>query len=262
MKSESGGEIRSPKAETRKKAKPKSLGPGPGTKTSLVRGCNPCARLGLRVSIRTSFGLRPSDFGFGSGRSLPRPGGPPPRPPRESQQRLPRLPLDQTLNKTNAAGKDVSLFVDAGQADGLRPQVQYLRSCHADITAKHPDDNVPAKPANCVGCHMPAEPRGGRAKYATSIHGVSHPLGASGAANAGIATARTTFCRSRTRFAGVQNEPAVHLRQMPQQPGSDQGIPDQVSRGGGAIHGQHPRPRAAENGPDRRAVVRRLPRRA
>jgi hypothetical protein len=51
-------------------------------------------------------------------------------------------------------------------------------SCHADITPKHPDDNVSAKPPACANCHD-SEAK----QYATSIHGLSHAMGASGAAN-------------------------------------------------------------------------------
>jgi len=59
-----------------------------------------------------------------------------------------------------------------------------------------------------------------------------------------------------SRIAGVQNEPAVHLREVPQQHESYQGIPDRNSAGRVAIHGQHPRQRAVDDGPDCRAVVR------
>jgi cytochrome b subunit of formate dehydrogenase len=50
--------------------------------------------------------------------------------------------------------------------------------CHSDLTEKHPDDNLAAKPVNCASCHQDEAKR-----YATSIHGVSHALGASGAAS-------------------------------------------------------------------------------
>jgi cytochrome b subunit of formate dehydrogenase len=85
---------------------------------------------------------------------------------------------DKTLYKTNAAGKGISLFVDEAWFVGTVHATNTCSSCHADITAKHPDDNIPAKLPACATCH-----EGPGKQYATSIHGVSHALGASGAAN-------------------------------------------------------------------------------
>ncbi|HVV73826.1 MAG TPA: hypothetical protein VHI52_20345, partial [Verrucomicrobiae bacterium] len=85
---------------------------------------------------------------------------------------------DKTLSKTNAAGKEISLFVDAAKFAGTVHSTNTCASCHADITDKHPDDNVPAKAPACAACHEQAAQA-----YSTSIHGVSHKLGASGAAN-------------------------------------------------------------------------------
>jgi len=85
---------------------------------------------------------------------------------------------DKTLSKTNAAGKEISLFVDIAKFAGTVHATNTCASCHADITDKHPDDNVAAKPPACGSCHQEAAQA-----YATSIHGVSHTLGASGAAN-------------------------------------------------------------------------------
>jgi cytochrome b subunit of formate dehydrogenase len=85
---------------------------------------------------------------------------------------------DKTLSKTNAAQKEVSLFVDEAKFVGSVHSTNTCASCHADISDKHPDDEVPAKPVNCSSCHEP------EAKdYTASIHGASHSLGASGAAN-------------------------------------------------------------------------------
>ena len=85
---------------------------------------------------------------------------------------------DKSLSKTNAAGKEVSLFVDAAKFAGTVHQTNTCAACHADITDKHPDDGVAAKPPACASCH------GAEAKeYASSIHGMSHAMGASGAAN-------------------------------------------------------------------------------
>jgi cytochrome b subunit of formate dehydrogenase len=85
---------------------------------------------------------------------------------------------DKTLTKTNAAGKEVSLFVDEARLKATVHQTNTCADCHADITSKHPDDNVPMQPPSCIKCHE--EPV---KQYATSMHGVSHQIGASGAAS-------------------------------------------------------------------------------
>jgi cytochrome b subunit of formate dehydrogenase len=82
------------------------------------------------------------------------------------------------LSKTNAAGKEVSLFVDEAKfASGVHKTNTCL-SCHSGVTTRHPDDNLPVSAVACGSCHEEA----GR-QYASSIHGVSHKLGASGAAS-------------------------------------------------------------------------------
>ena len=60
---------------------------------------------------------------------------------------------DKTLTKTNAAGKEVSLFVDEARLKATIHKTNTCADCHADITSKHPDDNVPAQPPSCVKCH-------------------------------------------------------------------------------------------------------------
>jgi predicted CXXCH cytochrome family protein len=69
------------------------------------------------------------------------------------------------------------LFVDEARFAATVHKTNTCISCHIDVTAKHPDDNVAVKPVNCALCHQ-AEGQ----QYATSIHGVSHQMGASGAA--------------------------------------------------------------------------------
>ena len=93
---------------------------------------------------------------------------------------------DKTLFKTNAAGVAISLFVDEAKMLNSVHKSNSCVSCHSDLTVKHPDDNVPAKSPNCVGCHI-AQPGHEKAaqQYASSIHGMSHALGASGAASCG-----------------------------------------------------------------------------
>src|ERR1700694_3408489 len=82
---------------------------------------------------------------------------------------------DKTLYKTNAAGVGISLFVEESKMARTVHHTNTCASCHSDISSKHPDDNLVPKPVNCASCHEePAK------AYATSIHGASHALGASG----------------------------------------------------------------------------------
>lgn len=60
---------------------------------------------------------------------------------------------DKTLTKTNAAGKAVSLFVDIVKYTNSVHRTNMCMSCHTDTTAKHPDDNIAAKPVDCSTCH-------------------------------------------------------------------------------------------------------------
>src|SRR5690349_12405115 len=78
---------------------------------------------------------------------------------------------DKTLTTTNAAGKEILLFVDLAKFATSVHKTNSCASCHSDLTAKHPDDNIPAMPVNCAVCH-----EGPAKEYAASIHGVSHTL--------------------------------------------------------------------------------------
>ena len=60
---------------------------------------------------------------------------------------------DKTLTKTNANGTVKLLFVEVARLARSVHQSNACVNCHADLTAQHPDDNVPAKPPVCVGCH-------------------------------------------------------------------------------------------------------------
>src|SRR5512139_407707 len=84
---------------------------------------------------------------------------------------------DKTLTKTNAAGKEVSLFVDMAKLGASVHKTNLCASCHADITDKHPDDNVLAQPANCKGCHAKQSE-----SYGASVHGLALAKGAKGSA--------------------------------------------------------------------------------
>jgi cytochrome b subunit of formate dehydrogenase len=85
---------------------------------------------------------------------------------------------DKDLWKTNAAGQGISLFVDEAKFMAAVHKTNTCASCHTDISDKHPDDELAAKPVSCAQCHE----RAGK-DYASSIHGASHALGASGAAS-------------------------------------------------------------------------------
>jgi len=60
---------------------------------------------------------------------------------------------DNTLFKTNATGKAISLFVDAAKLKLSVHGTNECISCHADVTAKHPDDNQPLAMVDCASCH-------------------------------------------------------------------------------------------------------------
>ena len=56
---------------------------------------------------------------------------------------------DNTLTKTNAAGKEIGLFVDAANLAASAHQTNTCISCHADLTDSHPDDERATKPVDC-----------------------------------------------------------------------------------------------------------------
>ncbi len=60
---------------------------------------------------------------------------------------------DNTLSKTNSAGQEISLFVDAEKYAKSAHATNTCASCHADITADHPDNNIAAKKVDCAICH-------------------------------------------------------------------------------------------------------------
>jgi formate dehydrogenase gamma subunit len=81
---------------------------------------------------------------------------------------------DQTLAITNAAGKAVSLFVNEAKLKASTHKTNTCVSCHADVTVKHPDDNVRLQRVNCVTCHEQQT-----ASYNASVHGLA-PQGGAG----------------------------------------------------------------------------------
>src|SRR6266496_4150973 len=75
---------------------------------------------------------------------------------------------DQTLFKTNAAGKSVSLFVDPSKLAASAHKTNTCASCHSDLTVKHPDDNVAARKVECRQCHERQTE-----SYGASVHGLA-----------------------------------------------------------------------------------------
>ncbi len=84
---------------------------------------------------------------------------------------------DKTLTKTNTAGKEISLFVDEAKLAASVHKTNTCASCHADITAKHPDDNVPAQSPACAKCHVTQSE-----SYGASVHGLAAANGQKGSA--------------------------------------------------------------------------------
>jgi formate dehydrogenase gamma subunit len=75
---------------------------------------------------------------------------------------------DRTLTKTNASGKEVSLFVDPAKLAASVHKPNTCASCHSDLTRKHPDDNVPARLVGCGNCHDKQSE-----SYGASVHGLA-----------------------------------------------------------------------------------------
>lgn len=84
----------------------------------------------------------------------------------------------QDLDKKDAQGRVVSLYVDEAKMGGSVHKRVSCSSCHSDLTLDHPDNNVAPKHVDCGACHQKQEEA-----YAASIHGVSRTMGASGAAS-------------------------------------------------------------------------------
>jgi len=75
---------------------------------------------------------------------------------------------DKSLSRTNAAGKEISLFVDEAKLAASIHKTNTCANCHADITDKHPDDGVAVKPAACAHCHEKQSE-----SYGASVHGMA-----------------------------------------------------------------------------------------
>lgn len=75
---------------------------------------------------------------------------------------------DKTLYRTNSAGKGISVFVDETKLAASVHRTNTCASCHADITSKHPDDNLAAKAPQCATCHERQSE-----SYGASVHGLA-----------------------------------------------------------------------------------------
>jgi len=75
---------------------------------------------------------------------------------------------DNTLFKTNSAGKGISLFVDEAKLAASVHKTNTCVSCHSNITSKHPDEEVVPTPPNCAQCHEKQTE-----SYGTSVHGLA-----------------------------------------------------------------------------------------
>jgi formate dehydrogenase gamma subunit len=79
---------------------------------------------------------------------------------------------DNTLFKTNSAGKAISLFVDAAKLKLSAHRTNDCISCHADVTNKHPDDNKLLAPVDCARCHERQTE-----SFNASVHGLALKAG-------------------------------------------------------------------------------------
>lgn len=75
---------------------------------------------------------------------------------------------DKTLTRTNASGKEISLFVDAAKLAASAHRTNTCASCHSDLTENHPDDNLAARPVDCRQCHERQSE-----SYRASVHGLA-----------------------------------------------------------------------------------------
>ena len=84
---------------------------------------------------------------------------------------------DKDLTKETADGKEVSMFIEKAKLAASAHKETKCAECHRDLTADHPDDNLAAKPVDCVRCHEKASQ-----SYGTSVHGLAIQRGSDTAA--------------------------------------------------------------------------------
>ena len=84
---------------------------------------------------------------------------------------------DNTLVKTNSAGRAISLFVDAAKLKLSAHKTNACIVCHVGVTGKHPDDNQPVALVNCATCHARQSK-----SFNASVHGLALKAGQDDAA--------------------------------------------------------------------------------
>jgi formate dehydrogenase gamma subunit len=110
---------------------------------------------------------------------------------------------DNTLFKTNSAGKAISLFVDKAKLAASAHGTNSCISCHADATAKHPDDNKILQPVNCATCHQRQTD-----SYGASVHGLALKSG-----RADVATCQDCHDSHEILSANSPVSPLYFMRQ-------------------------------------------------
>jgi len=104
--------------------------------------------------------------------------------------------------------------VDEAKLHGSMHKTNTCTSCHADVTSKHPDDNVAVKPPACATCHE-AE----ATQYAASIHAKAAGMALPAPLPVRIVTARTRSCRQEPSLACLQTQLAADLPSCHSNPG-------------------------------------------
>lgn len=110
------------------------------------------------------------------------------------------------LTKTNAAGKEISLFVDEALLRASVHRTNTCISCHQDLAFRweHPEDGHVVQQVSCNACHTNAA-----AQYEGSIHGFNHQKGGIGASCAD--------CHGKHEMVPVKNlESPVFKLNLPQ----------------------------------------------
>ncbi|HHY85915.1 MAG TPA: cytochrome B [Verrucomicrobia bacterium] len=79
---------------------------------------------------------------------------------------------EPSLSKTDAAGREISLFVDKARLAASVHATNSCISCHSDITMAHPDDGKAAQRVDCAACHQRQTD-----SYGASVHGVALKAG-------------------------------------------------------------------------------------
>ena len=82
---------------------------------------------------------------------------------------------DRELTRTDADGREISLFVDAAGLAASRHATNSCWSCHSDIGPEHPDDGAQVLAVDCAKCH-----REQSETFGASVHGLALARGEPG----------------------------------------------------------------------------------